>query len=211
MIEEVKKMTEILTLKAEGQAEAQGAAMVINALFQADAQSEGQSRTEKHVTEKQTKNDVQRQTEAQQTSQQTSMEAATIAQGQGVDPQTMSVPDFILLVTRRLNNLAKHDPEDFKIRMLSMKNSNPSLYQEVYKNLKEMNVIAADTMPDLAQVQENTPGEIPQFAQGDTSGDTPASPVEQGASSPGSSPVVAKPNTRPLPVSQPPQGANASV
>jgi len=61
----------------------------------------------------------------------------------------------------------------------------------VYANLKEMNVIIADTIPDMATIQKYTPGQIPSAMQGDTYGEQPPGPAEEGLD------IAALPEQRP--------------
>jgi hypothetical protein len=89
--------------------------------------------------------------------------------------------------------------------MLAMKNSTPSMYQEIYGNLKEMNVIIADTLPDMATIQKYTPGQIPSATQGDVYGEQPPGPAEVGADVG----VVAEPTQ--LPEQRPPRSPSAGI
>ena len=207
MIEEVKRQTEILTLKAEGQAEAQGAGGIISGMYGADAQFESQSRMEKNMREKQERDDKQKQQGLEERANISKEEAGRLAQSQGVNPETVNTADLILIMTRRFARLSKSDPEEFKIRMLSMKNSMPILYKEVYENLSEMNLIEADLNPDLAMAQKHTPGELPKYIQGDSAASNPPQPAEQGTSPN----ALDKDSVKPLPEVLPPRGANASI
>ena len=155
-------------------AEANGAGAIINALYQADAQMENQKRVEMHQKNMQT----DRQKESDKFKQDNSEAAAQDAQAQNL-PKEVDLPTLIYMLTSRFARLAQSDATEFKIRMLGMKQSMPSMYIEVFRNLQEMNLIAADLLPDLQISQKETPGQIPSNVQGDvTAADTP-SRVEQ--------------------------------
>ena len=72
----------------------------------------------------------------EQNAQAVSDEVSALAQQTG-KTQEISLPNFLLILTQRFARLAKMDQEEFKIRMLAMKNSMPSLYQEIYNNPPE--------------------------------------------------------------------------
>jgi hypothetical protein len=199
--EELKKNIEMAVTEAEGNAEAQGAGSIVAALFQADAQMENQKRMEMHDRKMVADRDEAMSREKEQNVQNVEQEALTLANGKEI-----TVPNLILILTQRFARLAQIDQEDFKIRMLAMKNSTPNLYHEVYNNLKEMNLIVADTLPNLEDAQKFTPGQIPSFAQGDTMAEEPPSPAEAGAAEP--SQVL---QSQPLPVVKPPSGPTASI
>jgi hypothetical protein len=201
-----------MTLKAEGQAEAQGAGLIIQSMYQADAQMEMQNRTDMHQREQQAKQDEQRAQDEEQRAQGVQQETSAISEQTGVpaDPQTgqpqINTADLIIILTRRFANLSKSNPEEFKIRMLSMKNSTPNLYKEVYDNLSEMNLIAADLLPDLGETQKYTPGEIPSYQQGENGAQNPPSISEEGTSTNAANVGVTA--TKPLPEVKPPTSGN---
>jgi hypothetical protein len=198
--EEMKKQIEISIKEAEGMAEAQGAGALVTAMYQADAQMENQKRLEMHDRKSVSDRDASMAKEKEQTSQAVAEEANVLAEGQPI-----SVPNLLMVLTQRFARLAKYDVEEFKIRMLAMKNSMPNLYHEIYNNLKEMNLIQADTLPDLAEAQKMTPGQIPSFSQADANAEQPPDPVEQGAGLPSQ---VLQP---PLPEQKPPVSPNAPI
>jgi hypothetical protein len=198
--QELKKTIETAVQEAEGQAEAQGAASVISALYQADAQMENQKRMEQHDRKNVADRDDAMQKEKMQNVANVEQEAISLANGSQI-----SVPNLILILTQRFARLASINMDEFKIRMIAMKNSTPNLYHEVYNNLKEMNLIQADTMPNMEEVQKLTPGQIPQYSQGDENADAQPSPAEAG-------PAPAAQVLQPLPEVKPPMSAtNASV
>lgn len=197
--EELKKTIETAVQEAEGQAEAQGAAAVIAALYQADAQMESQKRLDQHDRKNISDRDSELEKEKAMNAQNVEQEAITLANGTQI-----SVPNLILILTQRFARLAQIDMEEFKIRMIAMKNSTPNLYHEVYNNLKEMNLIQADTMPNMDAVQQLTPGQIPTFTQGD----------ENAESSPDAAAAGGQPASQvlePLPEVRPPMSQTASV
>lgn len=189
--QELKRMIELKIKSAEGEAEAQGSATVINAMFQADAELANRSKSEQNEREYQQDREKAFEEQKAVNAEGVFREAADLSQQRGINPEAVSVPNLIMILTSRFAQLAESDPNEFKIRMLSMKNSMPSLYQEIYANLKEMNVILSDTKPDLETVQKYTPGQIPSTTQGDTYGEQPPGPAEQGAD------IVALPEQRP--------------
>lgn len=180
-LEELKERMEILAREAEGDAEARGAAMVINAGYEADANIENQSRMEMHERELQAKRDEEFKIQSDENSAAVEQEVSGIAGSTGKRADQISLPNLILIITQRFMRLIKIDPDEFKIRMLAMKNAAPALYNEVYKNLREMNLIQADTTPDLAEAQKLTPGELPSYTQGDQYAEEPPSIAETGA------------------------------
>ena len=202
MQEETKKRIELSIEQAEGQAEAQGAASIVAALYQADAQMENQTRLDSRGREVQMQKDQERASASEQSAEGVQQEVGMIAQQGNIPPQQqqgVSVPNLILLLTQRFARLAQSDRNEFKIRMLAMKCSTPNLYQEVFSNLKEMNLIEADVLPDLEAVQQFTPGQIPSVSQGDAYAEEPPSAAEAGAS------IAA------LPQQLPPRSPNAPV
>jgi len=199
--DDLDKRIELKIKEAEGSAEAQGAATIIQALYGADAQVEQARRLEVSQNEAQIKRDQDRQINSEQNATGVQQEVGNMAVNKGHDPQTISVPNLILLLTQRFSRLAKVDPEEFKIRMLAMKNSTPSLYEEVYRNLKEMNLIEADIAPTLTP-QNIATGQIPTYTQGASTADDP--PSAAGANSdPG---IVNR-----LPEVKPPRSLSASI
>jgi hypothetical protein len=184
-LDELDELIEIKVREAEGAAEATGAASVINAMYVADADAENRRRSEMHSREEQADRDKYKDMQSQQNAQGINEEVASISPA--AQQQTISIPNLIMVLTNRFARLSKFDPDEFKIRMLSLKNSMPNMYVEVYNNLKEMNLISADLMPDLAIAQKYTPGEIPSNIQGDTVATDPPSESEYGAATPAQS------------------------
>lgn len=151
----LKKMIELKTKEAEGMAEAQGAGSVINAMFAADAQMENQKRVEMH----QKNISTERQKESEHFKEQNAKATEDDIKNQNL-PKEIDIPTLIYTLTSRFARLAQNDPTEFKIRMLGMKQSMPSMYNEVFRNLQEMNLIAADLLPDLQVAQKETPGKF---------------------------------------------------
>jgi len=189
--QELKRMIEMKVKAAEGEAEAAGGATVVNAMYAADAELANRSRMEQNEREYQATREQQIEEQRMMNAEGVAQETAALSQQRGMDPGKISVPNLIMIITQRFARLADINPEEFKIRMLAMKNSMPSLYQEVYSNLKEMNVILADTKPDMETVQKYTPGQIPSTTQGDTYGEEPPGPAEAGVD------IAALPEQRP--------------
>lgn len=181
MTQEMKRIIELRVKEAEGAAEAQGAGTLINAAYEADAQLEQQDRAETHQREIQAKRDEESNIMKAQNADGVGQEVDTLARSKGRQIDEVTVQNLIMILTQRFARLAQVDREEFKIRMLSMKNSMPSLYQEIYNNLREMNLIEADTQPNLAETQKYTPGEIPSYVQGDQHAQEPPGPAEAGA------------------------------
>jgi hypothetical protein len=182
-------------------------------MYNADAQMEAQARVEEHERTNQGKRDEDTAKASEQNAQGVQAEVQALSQQSQQDPNHISIPNLILVLTQRFARLASLDRDEFKIRMLAMKNSTPSLYRDIYGNLKEMNVILLDTMPDLEAVSKYTPGQIPSVSQGDTYGDQPTSPAEAGADTG----IVAEPEQRPLsvqpplPEQRPPRSPSAGI
>ena len=197
---EIERRIELTIKETEGEAEAQGSGMLINSMYAADADMERQNRMSMYDREQQAKRDEFSQLKSEENAQMVEEEVDALNPG---NPK-MSVQNVILVVTRRFARLLKLDADEFKIRMLAMKNSTPALYQEVFNNLKEMNLIEADTSPNLGSVQKYTPGQIPSHIQGEETAEQPPTPAEANAD-PG---VI----NQPLPEARPPRSAvNSSV
>jgi hypothetical protein len=203
--EDLRRRIELKVEEAEGNAEALGAAAIVQALYGADAQIEQQKRIEAAQQETQAKHDQQKIEASDQNAPGIQQEVTGLAQQKGHDPNMVSIPNLILIVTQRFARLARIDPDEFKIRMLAMKNSTPSLYTEVYTNLKEMNLIQADTMPVTITKDLLNQGQIPQFAQGGTTAQEQASPTEAGAN-----PGVLTQDSR-LPEQRPPRSTSSPI
>ena len=211
--EDLKISVEMAVREAEGQAEAMGAASLINASYAADAQIENANRMEQGQQESAQKRDTMRGKQKAINAEGVAQEVQMFAQNRGADTSQMSLPNFILNLTQRFARLTTMFPDEFKIRMLAMKNAMPSLYQEIYQNLKEMNLIAADVMPDLQMAQAVTPGELPAYSQGGSSAEDQPSPAELGASPEAVEPVATPINNpiKPLPAQKPPRSPNAPI
>lgn len=194
---DVKRRIELKIQVAEGDAEAAGSASVINAMYQADAQMENQNRLEKNQGETQQMREEQNAKRGEENAIGIQEEVGQVAGMQGQDPNMVSIPNLILILTNRFARLATVDQNEFKIRMLAMKNSTPNLYQEVFTNMKEMNLIAADLLPDLAVTQKYTPGQIPTNMQGDQYAEQAPNAAEVGASPAAAIPIQTMPESRP--------------
>jgi len=211
-LKELKKNIELMIEEMEGEATAQGSASVVNAMYQADAQAANADRLEVHDRESQGKKEELDTQMHEENADTIAEEVAIAAARSGLDPLTIPVPNLILMLTQRFAIAAKTNPDEFKMRMLIMKNSTPSLYQEVYNNLKELNIIEADINPDKQLAQKMTPGEFPVYSQGDIGAETPPTPTEMGAD-----PVTAnqsfnkKQYNKQLPESRPPVSPNSPV
>ena len=206
--EELKEMIELSVRESEGAAEAQGAAAIINSGYQADAEMESRDRMEMHERESQMRRDEESRMQSEENAAAVQEEVDVMSEQKGIPAGHISLPNLILRITQRFTHLSKFDPDEFKLRMLAMKNSNPYLYQEVYNNLKEMNLIVADTLPDLAEAQKMTPGELPTYSQGDQFAGQPPSSIEVGAN-----PAIIKSQNGPpatLPEARPPRSETKS-
>jgi hypothetical protein len=208
-LKELVQNIELLIRESEGNAESQGAATVIGAMYNANAQIAEKERLESKEREMQTKRNKEDQIRNAESADVVAQEIDTIGYEKGYPPGTIELPQLIMLITQRFVNLIKADINEFKLRMLTMKNSMPALYEIIYNNLKEMNLITADLIPDLGVAQKYTPGEIPTYIQGDTYASSEPSPVEMGLS-PGEANTSIKYN-KPLPEARPPVSPNAPI
>lgn len=178
--DDLKKRLEMKIQEAEGLAEAQGAGSIVSALFSADAQIEQNKRMQSNQTEAMQKQDIENQQASEQNADGVGQDVSTLAAKQGKNPNTISIPNLIMILTQRFAKLAQYDPTEFGLRMISCKASTPSLYEEIYKNLKSMNLVILDTIPGL-QSSNPTPGQIPVNTQGGTTAETPASQAASGS------------------------------
>jgi len=207
-LKELKKNIELDIEEMEGAATAQGSAAVINGMYQADAQAANTDRLEVHDRESQSQRQDMDMQLREQSAEEIENEVAVAAERKGMDPNSIPIPNLILMLTQRFAVAAKTNPEEFKMRMLIMKNSTPALYSVVYNNLKEMNLISADLQPDLQMAQKMTPGEIPTYNQGETSAEAPPNPIEL---NPVPEPQKKQDYNKPLPESKPPVSQNAPI
>ena len=201
---DLNRRLELKIKEAEGIAEAQGAATVIQALYGADSQIEAQRRLETNQKETQAKRDAANSADSEQNAMGVQQDVSNLAQQTGKDPGTISIPNLILVMTQRFARLSQIDPNEFSMRMLAMKSATPSLYQEVYNNLKEMNVIKADVAPGMTP-QNVEAGQIPTFSQGDSNSQTPSSPATSGAN-----PSIIQ-SSGPLPEQRPPNSPKSGI
>jgi hypothetical protein len=211
--DDLKKRLELKVQEAEGLAEAQGAGTIINALYAADAQIEQNKRMQSNQAEANQKQDMENQQASEANTQGVMQDVSTLAAGRGKDPSMISVPNLIMLLTQRFMRLGSYDVNEFKLRMLAMKNSTPALYSEVYKNLKQAHVIALDTIPELQMADKvmggdnSQQGVIPQYSQGADTAETPASP-----SAAGSDPNMANATEMTgLPPARPPRSTSGNI
>jgi len=207
MAEELKERVELATREAEGQAEANGAAMLVSAGYEADAEMERRDRMEMHQRDSQAKRDEESLMKTEENAAGVEEEISAVAP----EPGKISIPNLILILTNRFARLAKMDQDEFKIRMIAMKNAMPRMYQEVYNNLKEMNLIVADTQPDLAEAQKLTPGELPAYSQGDQFAGEEPTPSEFGANPKTIDNGNGQNYQGPLPEARPPVSPKAQV
>lgn len=187
--DELKSVLELKNREAEGIAEANGAASVINALYGADANMESYKREEKHKAE------LEQDRQANANQQKIDNADAITEESAKLGPN-VSIPQLIHILTERFARLATSDKEEFKIRILGLKQSMPAMFGEVFRNLKEMNLIEADILPSMPEAQKHTPGQLPSNIQGDVTAEDAPSPAEQ---------------MKTLPEVNPPRGGNATL
>jgi len=206
-LKELKRNIELMIEEMEGASTAHGAASVVNAMYQADAEAANRDRLETHDRESQGKKEEIDMQIHEENATEIKNEVAMLAQKKGVDADQIATPTLILMFTQRFAVLATTNKDEFKMRMLIMKNVMPALYQEVYNNLKELNLIEADLQPNLEVTQKMTPGEIPVYSQGEIGADTPPSISEVGAEPKG----INKDYNKQLPDAKPPVSQNAPI
>lgn len=195
--EEIKEIMNLKTDEYEGEAEAQGAASIINALYNADAQMKAVKRQNTHEMMMQQEQDKQIEKMKEESAPATEQEVNNAS-----TDNRISLPNLILILTNRFAKLVKTDIDEFKIRMIALKNSMPNLYSEVFSNLKEMNLIERDLKPDLENIPEEQAGNVPTYQQSGVNAESPPSPVEAGAS-----PSV----INNIPEAKPPRSSNSSI
>lgn len=206
-LKELKKNIELEIEEMEGAATAQGSAAVVNAMYQADAQAANTDRLEVHDRESQGKREEMDLQLHEEGANEIANEVAVAAGKRGLDPLSIPTPNLILMLTQRFAIAAKANPEEFKMRMLIMKNTMPTLYGEVYNNLKELNLISADLQPDMEIAQKTTPGELPTYNQGGVSAEAPPSIAEVGANLN----LTSTSYDKALPEARPPVSQNAPI
>lgn len=181
---ELSRSLEMFVTEQVGNARGTGEAAIINAIFQADAQAENNNRLQ--MRERQAIGEQQKAEQAQKDEQSQVIyeEIGALANGLGINPENLNMSNILTVITERLIALQKSNIDTFSQVMLRIKNSYPNVYQIVYNNIREVNVIKADTAPDLNTAQRFTPGEIPVYNQGGTTADSGADPIEQGGPAP---------------------------
>jgi len=214
---ELDDMVQLRIAESKGNAKATGEARIIDAIFAAEADMENQNRREigeRKKYEQQMKMNEKRQRE---NADYINQEVNTLAGQSGITSESVSIPDLIMRLTERFAVMSKVAPDEFTMRMMSMKASTPTLFEEVYNNLREKNLIEADLIPNLAMAQDKTPGEIPQYVQGDQTATDAPTQVESFAS-PGvagdEAAAISKNNTaaaKPNPEVMPPRRKNPSI
>ena len=203
-MEELKRRVELKTKEAEGMAEANGAGSIIQALYQADAQIENQNRMEMHA--KNQADDVAKQNDKARA------EAgdAVITDLKEKGAVGVSIPQLIFMLTQRFARLSQSDPMEFKIRLMGLKQSMSPMFDEVYRNLKELKLIGADLIESL-KVDETNQGQVQDPTLGGESAEDAPDPVAQGLPASEINAIAATPKpegapVRPLPEQLPPRG-----
>jgi len=207
-IKELRQTLELLIEEVEGEATAQGAGSIINAMYSADAESANKDRLEIHDRESQQKREDTTNGLEEERAVELSQEIDTVGEKKGVPPGTITLPNLIMLLTHRFSILARADKDEFKMRMLLMKNSTPETYAVVYNNLKEMNLIEADLLPNFDVAQQYTPGELPSYNQGETHAESSPNAAEIGADT---NILNKETYNKPLPEAKPPVSQNAPI
>lgn len=198
---ELKDRIELKTREAEGMAEAQGAGSIISALFQADAQMEQQKRVDMH------NKNINKETSEENNK---ARNQATEGISQDLDQQKMVQVDpaqLILILTQRFARLASSDPEEFKIRLFAMKQSMPHMFDEVYRNLKELNLMDADLLTKLKPNRDTGDINVQPAQMGDVSADEQPATTEAVASVDAATAAMEMPaiTPKPLPEQRPPR------
>jgi len=206
---ELRQLIELLIEESEGMATAQGSASVINAMYAADSEAAHKDRLDIHDRESQSKRDEASQGMENEKSQLIEDEVDIAATRKGIPAGQVTVPNLIMMLTHRFSILARTDPEEFKMRMLLMKNTMPETYGVIYDNLKEMNLIKADLTPDLPTAQKLTPGELPSYTQGDVHAETEPNRAELGPDP--NSVEQPKQYNKGLPEAKPPVSQNSPI
>ena len=199
---ELKDTLEIQIREAEGNAEAQGAGQIVAALFNVDANYEAQKRDQSKQGEARKEQDKATEVQRNQTVPGMQQEVAQL------NPQ-ISLPEFIYGLTRNLARLAQIDPNEFKIRMVGLKQSMPNLFTELYRNLQEMKVIEADLLAEIPTPSDRAvqPGLIPTYTQNDVTAQEQPGPAERGMDPK----QLEVGRAGPLPEQKPPRGDNRIV
>lgn len=190
LLSEIKKRAEVLTMKAEAQAEAQGAAHLISSQYSATAQYESTSKLESLQAEGAKKREDslrQRDSERQE------------AVANELSYKQMSVENYINELTRRFISLHRNNPGEFKERMSAFRAHQPAAYESVYDRLVQANIMEAEL--NSSGVQHQTQQEAQQVAQ---------APVEDPVKNMFGGKVEGN-NGNPLPEAAPPRSENSSI
>lgn len=181
--DETNKATEIMIRSSEISAIAQGSASLINSRYSADAQAEFNTRNDSNYREYQ-------EIKAKNDNENLNKKYSDIRNEVGAS-ENVSIPQVLMNVTMRMQQMASFSPEEFKGRMLVIRNTMPNLYGEIYKNLSEMNVIAGDLLGGTPQPVQEPP------------------PDQSGPS--GQDQPVGQALPQPLPEQRPPRSENSQI
>ena len=210
-MDEIHKIVKFKVDVAKGEAEAQGEGSIINAMYSADAEIENGKRRETASRKAFEESNVAKDKESQDRAEAVDEEVVRLEDLSNIKPGTITIPNLILLLTRRFSDLSKTNMDEFKMRLLAMKNSMPALHSEVYNNLKELNIIEADLTPDLEATQKYTPGQIPEYTQGNVTTAEPPSISESNSPVSTINKASAGVAASPLPEARPPKSTNSSI
>jgi hypothetical protein len=182
--DEINNATKLMIRSSEISAIAQGNASLINSRYNADSQAEYNMRNDSNYQKYQ-------EIKAKNDNLALDKKYNDIRREVG-GTENISIPQVLMNVTIRMQQIASIAPEEFKGRMLVIKNTMPNLYSEIYKNLTEMNVIAGDLL-----------GNVPQPTQ--------EQPPEQSQPPSGQDQPIGQAMPQPLPEQRPPRSDNAQI
>jgi RNase P subunit RPR2 len=144
IMEETSQSIELRIEELEGEASAGGKAGIIQQRFNADAQVEFNNKmysAEQESRERHNKSSINK----------TQEDGPKLSEEMG-GVQQFTVQQIIMMLTQRFATLSRLSREEFTLRMFIMSKSMPHTYQEVYKNLKELQMIEADLLAGIPQI-----------------------------------------------------------
>ena len=158
IMSEAAQSIELRVEEMEGEATANGKATVIQQRFGADSQVEFNNKilsAEKESRERHNKASIN----------ESDKKAPNVGDEMG-GVQQYTVAQIIMMLTQRFAMLSKMSPEEFKMRMFIMSKTMPYTFEEVYKHLKELQMIEGDFLagmpmqapiPPVEQAPESEP------------------------------------------------------
>jgi hypothetical protein len=172
IMDEAAQSIELRVEELEGEASANGKAGVIQQRYGADAQVEFNNKMYAAEQESRERHNRSSIAESEEKAPRVGVEMGGV--------QQYTVQQITMMLTQRFAMLSKISPDEFRTRMFIMSKSMPYTYEEVYKNLKELQAIESDLAPAIPMPMPMAGGPGGQPAQGQEQGQEQESGQVQG-------------------------------